>query len=271
MSSIKRIPVIIFGFIFTAIIIAAILVCSGIVSIPQLYAKYTLKNNAEDYVSKTYGDNYYISSTRIDGVRYNLFQDYVYGVEYTFSDKNKNQNDFTIYVGNDSGKTITDQRYHSYNESVFKKCFTDYIKNQLAKFNISKKALELDVSIYDPDYVMYTDHALTFDNYDSIISDTDMAQQLEISVNITVSDKSQNNNDYSETAKALYEYFNKAKYRNFQFYFTDIKHNSMTMNIYSGISVNGQPDKNYVPQNAMSLDPYYDSYTVNDINLSASN
>ena len=271
MSSIKRIPVIIFGFIFTAIIIAAILVCSGIVSIPQLYAKYTLKNNAEDYVSKTYGDNYYISSTRIDGVRYNLFQDYVYGVEYTFSDKNKNQNNFTIYVGNDSDKTITDQRYHSYNESVFKKCFTDYIKNQLAKFNISKKALELDISIYDPDYVMYTDHALTFDNYDSIISDTDMAQQLEISVNITVSDKSQNNNDYSETAKALYEYFNKAKYRNFQFYFTDIKHNSMTMNIYSGISVNGQPDKNYVPQNAMSLDPYYDSYTVNDINLSASN
>lgn len=274
MSFIKKIPVFIFGFIFTVIIIAALLIFSGIISIPQLHAKYTLRENAEDYVNKTYGNHYYISQSRIDGERYNLFQDYVYGVEYTFSDKNKNEKDFTIYVGNDNGsaKTITDQRYHSYNESVFKKCFYDYIKNQLAQYNIPKKALELDVSIYDPDYAMYTDHALTYDNYDNIISDNAMTQKLEISVNVTISDKSQNNNDYSDTVKNLYAYLNKAEYRKFEFYFTDIKHESLNVNIYSGITVNGQPDKNYVPQNEIYLDPYYtDSYKINYINLSSSN
>lgn len=270
MSFLHKLTVSVLGFIFSTIIIGILLMVVGIISIPQMYAMSNLKSYAEDYVAKTYGDHYNVSGSKIDGVRYNVFQDYVYGVEYTFSDKNKNESDFVIYVGNDDGtnKTVTDKRYYARNEYLIEQCFSKYTKAQLKQNNLPTNKCDVEVSIYDPEYVLYTNHALTYENYEDIISDTSVAQHLDISVNITISDKSQNNNDYSETAKALYEYFNKAPYRNFEFYFTDIKHKSFIMNIYSGVSINGQPNKNYVPQNAASLDPYYYSYTVNDIKLS---
>ena len=118
MSFLHKLSVYIFGLIFSTIIIGVLLMVVGIISIPQIYAESNLNPSAEDYVAKTYGDHYNISKYSIDGVRYNVFQDYVYGVEYTFSDKNKNESDFVIYVGNDDGtnKTVTDKRYYARNE-----------------------------------------------------------------------------------------------------------------------------------------------------------
>ena len=147
MSFLHKLSVYIFGLIFSTIIIGVVLMVVGIISIPQIYAESNLKPYAENYVAKTYGDHYNISKYSIDGVRYNVFQDYVYGVEYTFSDKNKNESDFVIYVGNDDGtnKTVTDKRYYARNEYLIEQCFSKYTRTQLKQNNLPTKC-DVEVS-----------------------------------------------------------------------------------------------------------------------------
>lgn len=260
MSFIKKLPLYFFGFLFSAIIIFVILTSVGIISLSRMYYGNILRGKAEDYVKNSYGEHYYISNTRVDSAPsiFPFWED-IWGIQYTFSDKNKQENDFVIYVGNDQGdnKTITDERYHSANEKVYEKCVKNYLREYFEKYGFSEKEYKCEIAIEDLNYVTYTNYLLDYDNYDKVIADEKgIIRQLNVALYVTFDKKKPDN----KSMYSLYEYFNKANYAAFRFAFIDMDEQAGKMDIYAGVSSGGQAVQNPSLQNELYIDPYYTEY-----------
>ncbi len=260
MSFTKKISGFFLGLFFSAIIIFILFSAVGIISIPRLYAGHILKEKAEEYVKASYGDHYYVSNTHVDSNPSFLpFQEEVWGIEYTFSDKNRQEDSFVIYVGNDSGndKTITDKRYYASNERAYKNSVNNYIGDYFKKYGISEKEYRCDISVEDAYYAMYTNYLLEYGNYEQVIADeTGIISKLDVSLYITFG--SQKPDD--KCIYGLYEYLNKARYGTFRFALIGLDENAGKMDIDAGVSHQGQTVQNPALEREIYIDPYYTEY-----------
>ncbi len=213
----------------------------GCVSWSKWNRQMYLQKIAEEYVSDTYGNHYYVVNTDISSAAPIAFMEHIYGITYTFSDKNKQEPSFQVYVSNSEEK-VFDIRYRSENLSLYKNYVNEYAKNYLLEYGLSEDRYHFKVTVLSMDNEK--PFPWEYESYEKMAADENAMNRLNVRFELDIP-KTDFDVDIYKWAYALYRSLNQAKYEKSEFELSF--HRGVQTFTYRGVYRNGKYDADAVP------------------------
>lgn len=231
----------IFILFLTPFIIGAVWI--GTASLGKRHTVKRLQWIAEEYVKNAYGNHYSVSEVEVSSTASASFMEYIYGIDVTFRDNNKQEIPFQIYVSN-YDESVNDTRYVSENRALYKEYVADYVKGYINAYGISEDEYEFTVFLETDNS---NKHVLwQYQSYEEMVSDENEMNHLKVTFELKVPNTKPDFVKY-RWAYDVYKNLNRTKYQQAKF---ELSFKDTQTYEYTGVYENGKCNLYAVPDYA---------------------